>query len=90
MTGGGTASCLQTTEAGGMGEGWSDTFAFVTEMKNSTVVDYTLGNYVTNSTAGIRTHPYSVNKTTNPLTYANVGDLTEVHGETHFSARARK
>jgi extracellular elastinolytic metalloproteinase len=27
MTGGGTARCLQTTEAGGMGEGWSDAFA---------------------------------------------------------------
>ena len=27
MTGGGTASCLQTTESRGMGEGWSDAFA---------------------------------------------------------------
>ena len=27
MTGGGTASCLQTQEAGGMGEGWSDAMA---------------------------------------------------------------
>ena len=27
MTGGGTGRCLQTTEAGGMGEGWSDAFA---------------------------------------------------------------
>ncbi|KAF8168887.1 hypothetical protein BJ912DRAFT_1001011 [Pholiota molesta] len=27
MTGGGTGRCLQTTEAGGMGEGWSDTMA---------------------------------------------------------------
>lgn len=26
-TGGGTGRCLQTTEAGGMGEGWSDAFA---------------------------------------------------------------
>jgi hypothetical protein len=36
MTGGGTGRCLQTTEAGGMGEGWSDAFAeFV-----MTIVDY--------------------------------------------------
>ena len=27
MTGGGTGRCLQTNEAGGMGEGWSDAFA---------------------------------------------------------------
>ena len=27
MTGGGTASCLQATEAAGMGEGWSDAMA---------------------------------------------------------------
>lgn len=27
MTGGGTGSCLQSTEAGGMGEGWSDAMA---------------------------------------------------------------
>jgi extracellular elastinolytic metalloproteinase len=27
MTGGGTGACLQTTEAGGMGEGWSDAMA---------------------------------------------------------------
>ncbi len=34
LTGGGTGRCLQTTEAGGMGEGWSDTFA---ESVSSTV-----------------------------------------------------
>lgn len=27
MTGGGTGRCLQGTEAGGMGEGWSDAMA---------------------------------------------------------------
>ena len=27
MTGGGTGRCLQTTEAGGLGEGWSDAMA---------------------------------------------------------------
>jgi extracellular elastinolytic metalloproteinase len=27
MTGGGTGRCLETVEAGGLGEGWSDTMA---------------------------------------------------------------
>ena len=27
LTGGGTGTCLQTAEAGGMGEGWSDAMA---------------------------------------------------------------
>jgi hypothetical protein len=36
MTGGGTGRCLQTTEAGGMGEGWSDAFA----ESVMTIVDY--------------------------------------------------
>ena len=44
LTGGGTATCLQTTEAGGMGEGWSDVMADWLEQKTSTVVDFTLGN----------------------------------------------
>jgi extracellular elastinolytic metalloproteinase len=46
MTGGGTGSCLQTTEAGGMGEGWSDTMAFWTEQTSATVADYIMGSYV--------------------------------------------
>jgi extracellular elastinolytic metalloproteinase len=46
-TGGGSGSCLQTTEAGGMGEGWSDVMAFWTEQTSSTVADYVMGQYVT-------------------------------------------
>lgn len=38
-----------------------------------------MGQYVINDPAGIRTHPYSTSKTTNPLTYASVGTLNEVH-----------
>ncbi|KAJ7282380.1 peptidase M36 [Mycena rebaudengoi] len=73
MTGGSTGRCLQTLEAGGMGEGWW------TEQKNETIVDYTLGQYIINNPAGIRTHPYSTSKTTNPLTYASIAKLNEVH-----------
>ena len=62
MTGGGTGRCLQTTEAGGMGEGWSDTLAFWTEQYSATPKDFTLGSYVINSPKGIRSVPYSINK----------------------------
>ncbi|KAF8156605.1 Fungalysin metallopeptidase-domain-containing protein [Crassisporium funariophilum] len=79
MTGGGTGRCLQTTEAGGMGEGWSDAMADWTEKTSSAVPDYVMGQYVTNNTAGIRTHPYSTSATVNPLRYSTVKTLNEVH-----------
>ncbi|KAI0260276.1 Fungalysin metallopeptidase-domain-containing protein [Gloeopeniophorella convolvens] len=78
MTGGGTGRCLQTTEAGGMGEGWSDTMADWNE-QGATTQDFVLGQYVTNDPAGIRTHPYSTSATTNPLRYSSLKTLTEVH-----------
>ncbi|KAF9008254.1 Fungalysin metallopeptidase-domain-containing protein [Cyathus striatus] len=79
MTGGGTGRCLQTTEAGGMGEGWSDAMAEWTEHTSAAVPDYILGQYVTNDPAGIRSHPYSTNAATNPLRYSSLKTLTEVH-----------
>ncbi|KAG5638544.1 hypothetical protein H0H81_012045 [Sphagnurus paluster] len=79
MTGGGTGRCLQTTEAGGMGEGWSDAMASWTEQKSAKVEDYVLGQYVTNKPAGIRTKPYSTNATVNPLRYSSIKALNEVH-----------
>ncbi|KAG8940108.1 hypothetical protein FRC04_005635 [Tulasnella sp. 424] len=79
MTGGGTGRCLQTTEAGGMGEGWSDTVAFWSEQSSATYKDFTLGSWVMNKPAGIRSHPYSTNKNTNPLTYGDLQTKTEVH-----------
>jgi len=79
MTGGGTGRCLQTLEAGGMGEGWSDAMANWVSQKSDQVQDFILGQYVTNSTAGIRTHPYSTDPKVNPLRYSNVAKLHEVH-----------
>lgn len=38
-----------------------------------------MGQYVVNDPAGIRSHPYSTSKTTNPLTYGSLKTLTEVH-----------
>ncbi|KAH9477345.1 Extracellular metalloproteinase MEP [Psilocybe cubensis] len=79
MTGGGTGRCLQTTEAGGMGEGWSDTMANWLEKTSAAVPDYVMGQYVTNDPAGIRSHPYSTSATVNPLRYSSLKTLTEVH-----------
>ncbi|PFH47079.1 hypothetical protein AMATHDRAFT_182533 [Amanita thiersii Skay4041] len=79
MTGGGTARCLQTIEAGGMGEGWSDAMADWTEKTSSAVPDYVVGPYVVNDPAGIRSHPYSTSPTVNPLRYSNLQVLNEVH-----------
>ncbi|KAH8986535.1 Fungalysin metallopeptidase-domain-containing protein [Lactarius hatsudake] len=78
MTGGGTGRCLQTTEAGGMGEGWSDTLAdWATQ--GATTQDFVIGQYVVNNPAGIRSHPYSTSAMTNPLRYSSLKTLTEVH-----------
>ncbi|QRV79441.1 extracellular metalloproteinase MEP [Ceratobasidium sp. AG-Ba] len=79
MTGGGTGECLQSNEAGGMGEGWSDAMADILQAKSNPLEDFTMGSYVTNNPAGIRSHPYSVNKTTNPLTYGSLKKINEVH-----------
>ncbi|KAG5351589.1 hypothetical protein C0989_005668 [Termitomyces sp. Mn162] len=59
MTGGGTGRCLQTLEAGGMGEGWSDAMAEWVHQTSGKVEDFVLGQYVTDNSKGIRTHPYS-------------------------------
>ncbi|CAE6394155.1 unnamed protein product [Rhizoctonia solani] len=79
LTGGGTGTCLRTTEAGGMGEGWSDALADITEVNSATMADFTLGAYVTGIAGGIRSYPYSTSKTTNPLTYGSLATLNEVH-----------
>ncbi|EJC99667.1 uncharacterized protein FOMMEDRAFT_127852 [Fomitiporia mediterranea MF3/22] len=78
LTGGGTGRCLQAREAGGMGEGWSDAFAEWTE-QTAEVGDFTLGSYVTNDPAGIRSVPYSTDKSVDPLMYSDLQTRTEVH-----------
>ena len=79
LTGGGTAACLQTQESGGMGEGWSDAIADWLSQTSETVKDFTLGHWVINDDAGIRSHPYSTSAETNPLRYSSIGGLNEVH-----------
>ncbi|KZV97396.1 putative extracellular elastinolytic metallo proteinase precursor [Exidia glandulosa HHB12029] len=78
MVGGGTGACLQTTEAGGLGEGWSDAMAEWTE-QTSDVHDFTMGMYVVGNGNGIRSHPYSRDQGVNPLTYGDLGGMNEPH-----------
>ncbi|KAG6819842.1 hypothetical protein H0H93_008045 [Arthromyces matolae] len=79
MTGGGSGRCLQTIEAGGLGEGWSDAMADWVHHTSGDVEDFVLGQFVTKNTAGIRTHPYSTDSNVNPLRYSNLAKLNEVH-----------
>ncbi|KAJ3377835.1 ammonium transporter, partial [Lobulomyces angularis] len=82
LTGGpANSNCLDTDEAGGMGEGWSDVNAFVltTKATDTRLTDRTTGSYVVNNAAGIRSYPYSTNTQTNPYTYKDVKALDEVH-----------
>ncbi|KAF6756916.1 Fungalysin metallopeptidase-domain-containing protein [Ephemerocybe angulata] len=73
LTGGGSADCLLYFEAQGLGEGcW-------TEQKSAVIKDWAIGGYVTNSTGGLRSKPYSTNSTTNPLRYSSAGDYWDVH-----------
>ncbi|KAK7045826.1 hypothetical protein VNI00_007237 [Paramarasmius palmivorus] len=79
LTGGGTATCLQTLESKGLGEGWSDTVADWTQQTSAQTKDFVIGARVEGNPAGFRTQPYSVDPTVNTLTYASVGFLIEQH-----------
>ncbi|KAG8771054.1 hypothetical protein FRC15_003655, partial [Serendipita sp. 397] len=79
MTGGGTGRCLQTPEASGMGEGWSDAYAEWLEHKDASVPDFVLGAWIYNNPKGLRTYPYSTSATTNPLRYSSIKTLNEEH-----------
>ncbi|KAJ3486319.1 hypothetical protein NLI96_g4332 [Meripilus lineatus] len=47
--------------------------------QDATVPDFITGQYVTNKAKGIRSFPYSTDPSVNPLTYASLQDLGEVH-----------
>ncbi|KAI8812976.1 putative extracellular elastinolytic metallo proteinase precursor [Cladochytrium replicatum] len=82
LTGGpANANCLQTSEAGGMGEGWSDAFAlFVTQHDDDTRnKSYPTGAWVINNPNGIRSYPYNTDMKINPLTYESLKSSSEVH-----------
>ncbi|KAK4054892.1 hypothetical protein OIV83_000816 [Microbotryomycetes sp. JL201] len=63
------AQCLGWGEAGGMGEGWGDALATLIRMHDVNVSDYTMGEWASSRSGGIRNYPYSTNMTINPETY---------------------
>ncbi|TFL04092.1 Fungalysin metallopeptidase-domain-containing protein [Pterulicium gracile] len=79
LTGGGTGSCLQTTESRGLGEGWSDAMADWFQ-QDENLEDFILGGWVLGGgTNNIRRYPYSPSSTVNPLRYRDVAGTTLVH-----------
>ncbi|KAK8084261.1 fungalysin metallopeptidase [Apiospora hydei] len=87
LTGGpANSNCLNSLEAGGMGEGWGDFMATAIRLKPSDTrkTDYPMGVWVYNDPAGIRSVLYSTSLTVNPNTYTTLNTLNEVHdiGET--------
>ncbi|KAJ3403634.1 Fungalysin/Thermolysin Extracellular metalloproteinase 5, partial [Chytridiales sp. JEL 0842] len=84
LTGGpANANCLNTPQAGGMGEGWSDMVALLFTMtpQDTRATDKTVGAYVTTAPGGVRRQPYSTSMTTNSLTYNSLAAAAnkEVH-----------
>jgi uncharacterized repeat protein (TIGR01451 family) len=83
----GNAAGLNWDPASGMGEGWSDFYAL--SLLNSTNADtptarfpsgayatYKFGGLLDNYTYGIRRFPYTTDNTVNPMTWADVDDVT--------------
>nr|KAJ3421986.1 hypothetical protein HK105_001611 [Polyrhizophydium stewartii] len=82
LTGGSaTGQCLETTEAGGMGEGWSDFVGLVLTAKATDTATQArvVGDYVVNSPKGIRSFPYTTDLAVNPLKFSSLQTRTEVH-----------
>ncbi|KAL3443255.1 extracellular metallo proteinase mep [Aspergillus insuetus] len=82
LTGGPLNSgCLSTTEAGGMGEGWSDFFAVASYVKSGDTRenDAVVGAWIYDDEGGIRKYPYSTSLLRNPYTYATINIYDEVH-----------
>jgi hypothetical protein len=82
MTGGAhDGQCLQSTLSGGMGEGWSDTFAVYLQRKETDTRndDVVIGDYVIGDKKGIRSVPYSTDMNRNPLLFSSLQGKWEVH-----------
>ncbi|KAJ1341899.1 hypothetical protein BSLG_010861 [Batrachochytrium salamandrivorans] len=82
LTGGAAAdSCLKTTEAQGMGEGWSDAIAMMILAKSSdtATTGIPIGVYVKNNPAGLRTYLYTTDMKVNPLTYGDMQTSSGFH-----------
>ncbi|KAH8161851.1 hypothetical protein CIB48_g6392 [Xylaria polymorpha] len=87
LTGGpDNSDCLDSGEAAGMGEGWSDFYAIANALRDEWTRDTNvpLGAWVFNNAEGLRSVPYTTNMEANPNTYATLNGLGEEHdiGET--------
>lgn len=82
LTGGpANTKCLSTTEARGLGEGWSDFMAYASSIRtddNRNSVN-NFGHWISEKPKGIRRYPYSTDMTVNPLVYSNADGQTSVH-----------
>ncbi|KAF8912288.1 Fungalysin metallopeptidase-domain-containing protein [Mucidula mucida] len=77
MTGGGTATCLQTLEGGRASS--NNAACRWTEQTSAETPDKAMGVWVLDDAAGVRSHPYSTSATVNPLRYSSLQTLNEVH-----------
>ncbi|KAI1111427.1 fungalysin metallopeptidase [Nemania sp. NC0429] len=87
LTGGpDNSDCLNSGEAAGMGEGWSDFYAIANALKGGWTrnTNASIGAWVIDNPAGLRRVPYTTNMTANPNTYTTLNGLGEYHdiGET--------
>ncbi|QEL19474.1 M36 family metallopeptidase [Limnoglobus roseus] len=91
LTGGpANASALNNLQSAGMGEGWSDFFALMLTQRTTDrandkygLATYVLGQPTTGD--GIRQHPYSFDKTINPMTFSDYGTGTNQSTEVHWA-----
>ena len=76
----GSANCLLSGQAEGMGEGWSDFWALALTAKpgQDGTDARTIGSYLVGE-PGIRNFPYSTDLSVNPQTYGDVGTASGPH-----------
>jgi hypothetical protein len=85
LSGGANVSnCLDNTDQ--MGEGWSDWFALMMQLKLGDVAKSKrgIGTFVSNQSTdgvGIRNFPYSTDRVINPMTYANTNNFQFTNSE---------
>lgn len=93
LTGGaGNSNCLESSEQ--MGEGWSDFFALMLQMKqgDSGTSKRGIATFLNNEATdgnGIRLYPYSTDMSINPLTFGRTNGMTfQENGETKVNKHA--
>ncbi|KAI9346969.1 Fungalysin metallopeptidase-domain-containing protein [Obelidium mucronatum] len=82
LTGGpSNANCLQSTESGGLGEGWSDFIGLMVSLpKGSTrTTNFAAGYWAVGNPKGARQYPYSTSMQTNMHRFSALQRLSEVH-----------